>query len=165
MRILTFIILVTASLNVYSSEADHSGLLPETQVKELIKKAYRGYSEQYSVFAKLFNLCQKKPHDIECKEPYENAKKEYKASKALYDTLEVQSDIQFRYLPAPPMSLKPLDDNLRKLGYLKTEQDVEPNFQTRLGALNKWAVNNGLPETNRIYLLHVQLVEAEVKFN
>ena len=164
MRTLTLIFLAIMSVNAYSSEADYPKFLPEAQVNALIKKAYNGYSKQYSEFAKLFNLCQKKPHDAECKGPYQDAQRNYKAAKALYDTLEVQSDIQFRYLPAPPMSLKPLDDNLRALGYLKTKPDVEPEFRTRLNALNAWAVKNGLPETNRIYLLHVQLVEAELKF-
>ena len=148
---------VTAQTNAVSST---DTLFNQGSVKAVIDMAFNTKSERYTVFASLFNLCQKRPNNPQCGEKYKTKRTNYEVANANYNVLLMTNEPQFITLMMPPVNYEELVSALKTLGYMSDKQVKVDPAQT-LEALNQWLEFHNFVETDEIYFMHALMVRAE----
>ncbi|WP_210498620.1 hypothetical protein [Vibrio crassostreae] len=148
--------LMAASCHL-SASADTQNSFEEIKTSQ----AYELMSAEYTTFAKLFNVCQKKPSLPDCGETYEKARSKYELAKHNYEAMKMSQLDAFSELEAPSISYPSLAINLESLGYLELGDKEEVLTSDLMVAINKWQEDSGVTKTSHISMFTMQAIGVD----
>ncbi|RJG40198.1 hypothetical protein [Motilimonas pumila] len=118
----------------------------------LMKQSYRHYLS-------LHGRCQESEQETECEQSFTQAKIHYMATKANWDVMQLLEQANSYQLALSPSVYPSLGHALNELGYqVKTDHVSE---RALLSAIADWSEDHGVPETDRVFLLHWVLIQTD----